>query len=638
MNKYGFIRVASIVPVLKLGNIGANTKTIISHIVECAEDNVSIAVFPELAITGYTMGDLFHNTKILDDSIDALLQIVSATKDYDIISIVGLPVMYENALYNCASVIYKGEILGIVPKSSVPNFGEFYELRWFRSGENVINGKLVLDKYEIPFGSKMVFENINDKKFSFGVEICEDLWTPVPPSSIMAVNGANLLFNLSASNSLVGKKSYRENLISNQSARCIAGYIYSSSGIFESTKDTVFGGYSYIYENGSLLAEGKTFSTDSTRITADIDLEKLAIERSKWNTMSTNVTFKCQKIQFDYPTKDFDIKRTYSKHPFVPHNTNELKERCEEILSIQASALAVRLHSIPGINAVIGLSGGLDSTLALLVTIRAFKLLKRDLSGLFAFTLPGFGTSERTLKNVYRLQEFFSFSLDEISMTDISNLMMNKTGLDTDDRSTVYENIQARSRTFMLMTKANQLNGIVIGTGDLSEIALGWSTYNADHISMYNVNSGVPKTLIKFLIEYYGNESNNNDLKTVLEDILEMPISPELLPPDKNEISQKTEEIIGPYELHDFFLYYFVRFGFSYEKLLFISNRTFSDKYSNAEIEKWLKTFLRRFVTSQWKRDCFTAGPRVGSVDLSPRSYWRMPTELERDIFIQTEK
>ncbi len=637
MKNHGFIKVASGIPFGKVAGIDYNKKLIIKMITDASNNNSSIIVFPELSITSYTCSDLFQETSIIDASIDAILDITNKTKNLQILAIVGLPIINNNQLFNCACAISNGKILGIIPKSYLPGYREFYEPRWFSEGKNNYEKEMKIDNQIIPFGTDLLFKDRNNKYLIIGIEICEDLWVPIPPSSYQALSGATILCNLSASNILVGKNDYRKELIGNQSARCFAGYIYSSSGMGESTTDIVFDSYSSIYENGILLSESRRFLREDQIIYADLDIEKLIIERIKHNSFkSINKQFRT--IEFQSLNKTYKINRCFNPYPFIPDIQDKLNERCEEIFNIQSSGLAKRVEANPGIKAIIGVSGGLDSTLSLLVSINTFQILNRNLKDIIAVTMPGFGTTSRTYKNTVNLCKKFDITFKEIDIKDLSNLMFKSVNHPVDKQDTVYENIQARYRTFILMTIANQYGGMVVGTGDLSEIALGWSTYNGDHMSMYNVNSSVPKTLVKFLVKWIANNKFDNEIKNILIEILNQPISPELLPAEKDKISQNTEEKIGPYELHDFYLYYFIRFGFSVNKIRFLAENAFHNKYDAKTIKKWLNVFLKRFFANQWKRDCFPAGPKVGSVDLSPRGSWRMPSETELQTFMENEK
>jgi len=635
MNNYGFIRCAAAIPFGKVADIDYNTDQIILQIKEAYKNNASLIVFPELTITSYTCGDLFQQSSIIEKSKNALIKITDAVKNIPIVALVGIPVINNNQLFNCAAVINKGNILGIIPKSYIPGYREFYEPRWFSGAESDYAKNIFIDNKKIPFGTGMLFIDKNNTDFIIGVEICEDLWVPIPPSSYQTLAGATVLCNLSASNILVGKCDYRRELVKNQSGRCYAAYIYCSSGTNESSTDVVFDADAAIIENGRILSESKRFIRQNQIIYGDIDLERLIIERVKQNSLkSTDINFNF--IEFESSTKSFTLNRYYNPHPFIPEEKNKLNERCEEIFNIQSTGLATRIESVTGIKSIIGVSGGLDSTLALLVTIKTYMMIKRDIKDIIAVTMPGFGTSGKTYNNIVKLCKYLKITFKELDIKDISSLMLKKINHPDKRHDPVYENIQARARTYILMTTANQYNGLVIGTGDLSEIALGWSTYNGDHISMYNVNSSVPKTLVKYLVDWTAKTQFDKNIKDILIDIINQPISPELIPPDGDKIKQNTEEKIGPYELHDFFLYYFIRFGFNAEKILLLACIAFKNKYKKNVIKKWLKLFYKRFFMSQWKRDCVPAGPKIGSVDLSPRGSWRMPAEACLENFIKS--
>lgn len=631
---YGFIRVAAAIPFNKVADIDHNTEEILKLIKEASYKGASVIVFPELTLTTYSCADLFFNSVLLKKSIDSLLYLAEKTKKYNIISFIGLPIINQDKLYNCAAALCNGKILGLVPKSFLPGYREFYEPRWFNGIETDTPDYINISKEKIPFGRDILFINKNIENLTIGVEICEDLWMPIPPSSYQAIAGATILCNLSASNVLVTKNEYRRELIKNQSSRCFAAYIYSSTGVGESTTDLVFDSDAIIAENGEIVAESKRFLRESQLIYADIDLERLIKERIIQKNIK-NSTKQFRFIEFSAEEIKFKIEKKINQTPFVPQQKDKLKERCLEIINIQSTALAKRIESCLNSKAIIGVSGGLDSTLALLITVNCFDILKKDRKEIIAVTMPGFGTTDFTYNNVTKLCRKLNVTILEKPIKDLSMSVFKTVEHSPDIHDVVYENIQARARTYILMTVANQTNGIVVGTGDLSEIALGWSTYNGDHISMYNVNSSIPKTLVKFLIKEISDMQSDEELKNILRLILEQPISPELLPPDKGKISQKTEDIIGPYELHDFFLYYLIRFGFGPKKILFLAELAFKNKYDKDTLMKWLKVFLKRFINNQWKRDCVPAGPKVGSIDLSPRGSWRMPSETELKTFLE---
>ena len=638
MKKYGFVRVGAIVNKLVLASPIDNAKEIINMLKKACREGVSIVTTPELALTGYTCGDLFLHDELINKSEEALRIILEETKDLDIISIIGMPVKCNNQLLNCAVVISKGDILGIVPKSYIPNYSEFYEKRWFTSSFDLNNSEVRLLGQIVPISTKLLFRDKEKREINFAIEICEDLWVVNPPSNNHALNGATIIFNLSSSNEIVGKDSYRRNLVSMQSSKTISSYIYASSGIMESTSDLVFGGACLIYENGKLLKENKRFEIESNLIYADVDTFSLVNERyrnSSYTSSAYDGDYKIIEVNVCDKIKTLD--RTYKQYPFVPLTNKE--NRFEEILEIQASGLARRLIHLNNTKCIIGMSGGLDSTLAFLVIERAFRKLNRSTKDIIGITMPGFGTTDRTYNNAVLLVKEYGATLKEISIKDACLLHMKDIGLDINDRSVTYENIQARERTQILMDIANMLSGIVIGTGDLSELALGWCTYNGDHMSMYSVNSSIPKTLVRYLVEYIKDNSSGKR-KEVLEDILDTPISPELLPPDKaGNMLQKTESSIGPYVLHDFFLYHLLRHGTSFTKIYFLAKLTFKDSFTNEEIKKWLIVFIKCFYSQQFKRNAVPDGIKVGSISLSPRGDLRMPSEASfKKIIEELEK
>ena len=618
---HGFYRIATSVPKVQIANPSFNIEQIISIYEQESKNESSIVLFPELCITGYTVGDLFLNQNLIESQNKALEKLLAKSIGISTISIVGLVVSFEHRLYNCAAVIQNGKILGIVPKSYLPNKNEFYEKRYFQSGLRLREKTLKLFSQEIPFGVDLLFSDEND--ITFGIEVCEDLWSILPPSNQMAINGANMIFNLSASNELVGKSAYRQELVKTQSARLVCAYIYSSSGVGESSSDTIFGGDAMICKYGSVLAKSERFSLENQTIRADVDLEKLIWLRNHESYFGDSIPTDVRVIKIASTNKISKLSRYINKHPFVPSDEKVKQEVCEEITNIQAHGLIKRLTHINCKKAVIGISGGLDSTLALLATYKAFEILKLDVKGIIAITMPGFGTTSRTKSNAIILCETLGVTIREIPISEISLKEFEAIGHDKDIHDVTYENVQARARTSILMNLANKEGGIVIGTGDLSEIALGWCTYNGDHMSMYSLNSGIPKTLISYLVEYF---TYKEEIKDVLIDILNTPISPELLPHDSDKISQETESIIGPYELHDFFLYHFIRYGAKPSKILFLAENAF-EEYSKEEIKKWLDVFIKRFFTQQFKRNAMPDGVKVGTISLSPRADWRMPSE-----------
>lgn len=622
---FGFVRIAAAVPELKVSDVLFNTEKIIELIHVAEENRTQVVCFPELCITGYTCADLFFQQQLQEEVLKALSEIQMATLSVSCAVIVGAPLRFRNRLFNTAVVLQKGRIIGIVPKTFLPNHGEFYEKRWFASGKNFRGQTIVCNEQEVPFGVDLIFFS---PSFSFGIEICEDLWAPLPPSTELCMAGAEIIFNPSASNELIGKHEYRLQLIEQQSARCHAGYVYSSSGMYESTTDLVFSGSAVIAENGKILETSKRFSLDSQLIFNEIDVDILRYERmhnSNFGEDALQQTYRKIEMQ-GQPLEQKEIKRTVSPYPFVPP-VSKREESCSEIFSIQTSGLAKRWLHTQAKSLIVGISGGLDSTLALLVCVKTADKLGFDRKTVIGVTMPGFGTTDRTYGNALNLMKSLGITCLEISIKEACLQHFKDIGHDPDVHDVIFENTQARERTQILMDLANKYNGLVIGTGDLSELALGWATYNGDHMSMYAVNSGIPKTLVRYLIEYVA-QSMEEKTKNILEDILKTPVSPELLPADEyGEIHQKTEDLVGPYELHDFFLYYFVRFGFSPKKILFLAQKAFGDKYPEAILRKWLKVFLRRFYSQQFKRSCMPDGPKVGSINLSPRGDWRMPSD-----------
>lgn len=622
---FGFVKTAAAVPLVRPGDCEYNLHQTQALLTRAAREGAEIVVFPELGLTGYTCADLFRQKLLLDEAERALATLAAATANLPCLCAVGLPVRVENALYNCAAVFQKGEILGVVPKTFLPNYSEFYEKRWFRSGAQAPVDTVILAGQEVPFGTDLLFAC---GSAAVSVEICEDLWVPVPPSSLACLAGANIILNLSASDEVAGKHAYLRSLVAQQSARCCAGYVYASAGFGESSTDLVFAGNALAAENGVILAAGERFRPAQQLVTAEIDVERLQAERRLRGTFSDDPGPEGGRvIDFSLPrVKEFRLTRQIPALPFVPAEA-ERAARCEEILSIQAHGLAQRLKHTGAKTAVIGVSGGLDSTLALLVTARAFDLLGRERKGIVGVTMPCFGTTDRTYRNALELMKRLQITVREVDIKAgvIQHLKDLKHPLSA--RDVTYENAQARERTQVLMDLANQTGGLVIGTGDLSELALGWATYNGDHMSMYGVNAGVPKTLVRHLVAYAAQQTADKKLCAVLADVLDTPVSPELLPPSGKQIAQKTEDLVGPYELHDFFLYYFLRFGFTPRKIYALARRAFGAEYTDAEIKKWLREFVRRFFAQQFKRSCLPDGPKVGSVSLSPRGDWRMPSD-----------
>ena len=621
----GFIRVAAAIPEIRVADCAFNVARIADLVRKGEEEKVQVICFPELSVTGYTCADLFQQQQLLLNAQKALNELQLLTFSTTAVIIVGMPVRVQSNLYNTAVVLQGGHILGIVPKTHLPNNNEFYEKRWFTSGGLVDKQTISIAGEQIPFGTDLLF---TDGSFTFGIEICEDLWVPIPPSSQQALHGAEIIFNLSATNELIGKHQYLRQLIEQQSARCNAGYVYSSAGAGESTTDVVYAGNGLIAENGKIISASDRFSFEPQLIVNDIDVERLQAERIRNTNYANDASTRIYRtIQLeDAHFIQFDLKRTFEKHPFVPPVTNR-DESCHEIFSIQVGGLAKRWLHTHSETVVIGISGGLDSTLALLVCVKTADKLGIDRKKIIGITMPGFGTTDRTYTNAINLMKSLGITMLEISIKEACLLHFKDINHNPDLHNVVYENTQARERTQILMDIANQKQGIVIGTGDLSEMALGWSTYNGDHMSMYGVNSGVPKTLVRYLVDWAAHQLDSTS-EEILRDILDTPVSPELLPADGNgDIAQKTENIVGPYELHDFFLYYMVRFGFSPAKILFLAKNAFSDCYPDEVIEKWLKTFIHRFFAQQFKRSCIPDGPKVGSINLSPRGDWRMPSD-----------
>lgn len=637
LNKnYGFVRVAAAVPVCNVADVSNNCREIVSLIKEAFENKVHVIVFPELSVTGYSCGDLFFSKTLHDASFDGINYILEKTKDLDIISIVGLPVYDGAHLLNCAAVLHKGKILGIVPKTYIPNYGEFYESRWFFSGEKSVLSEIEICSQTIPLGSNLIFDC---GKLKIAVEICEDMWVATPPSAMHALHGANIIFNLSATNAVIGKSSYRKMLVKQRSFTSHCGYVFVSAGAGESTTDTLYSAHALIGENGSLLVDEKQLSFENKVYYTEIDLDRLETDRKKRTTfdsvLESKSIYKAVKVDFEGCKID-SLTRSIARFPFVPRSTSDKNERMDEIYTILAFSLAKRLRHTKIKAPVIGISGGLDSTLALLIVVRAMDILKLERKNVIAVTMPGFGTTGRTLENAKQLMNNLGVTSREISIKDACIQHFKDIGHDINNTDVTYENTQARERTQILMDIANQASGLVIGTGDLSELALGWATYAGDHISMYGVNSGVPKTLVRHLVSWIGENVLRGDVQKTILDVLDTPVSPELLPTDsEGEIAQKTEEIIGDYVLHDFFLYYFVRFGFAPDKILFMAKTAFFGEYEEIYIKNCLKTFLTRFFNHQFKRSCMPDGPKIGSVTLSPRTDWRMPSDAQVNLWIE---
>ncbi len=637
----GFIKVASAVPSVKVADCEYNVQQIENIIAQAEGKGVEVIVFPELSITGYTCQDLFRQSLLLEQAETSVLMLLDFTRNLDIVCIVGLPVVVGDVLLNCAAVIQKGDLLGLVPKTYLPNYSEFYEKRWFASSQD-------LQPTEIRFAGNTVLVTPQPTLFRtcdgvlFGIEICEDVWAPAPPSNVLALAGADIIFNLSASDELIGKHAYLKSLLSQQSARTISGYVYSGCGFGESSQDMVYAGNSLVYENGHLIAEGERFSLAPQTVITQIDVEKLRSERRTNSTYVNAQRGHSARIVnvHGVSMRDFELLRDVEPHPFIP-KTADMEQSCDEIFSIQVAGLAKRLVHTGCKTVVLGISGGLDSTLALLVCVKTFDKLGRDRKGIVGVTMPGFGTTDRTHSNAVDLMHALGVTSMEISISDSVRQHFKDIGQDMAVHDVTYENSQARERTQILMDLSNKLGGMVVGTGDLSELALGWATYNGDHMSMYGVNAGIPKTLIKHLVEFVASKVDESSRST-LYDILDTPVSPELIPADENgNISQKTEELVGPYELHDFFLYNILRFGFRPRKIFMLARRAFDGSHEGASfydddtIKKWLKTFLRRFFAQQFKRSCLPDGPKVGSVSLSPRGDWRMPSDASASLWLK---
>ena len=635
LKEQGFVRVGAVVPKLKVADTEFNCNEIIKQIEVASNNKIQIVVFPELCVTGYTCQDLFEQDTLLEEAEKALNKILDYTNNLDIICIIGMPIKAENQLFNTAVVIQKGKILGIVPKTFIPNYGEFYEKRWFASSKNANKKEIEILDQKVPFGIDLLFKDKENNEICFGIEICEDIWAVEPPSNKLALLGANIIFNLSASNEVIGKKEYRRDLVKMQSAKTISGYVYCSSGVNESTSDVVFSGESMIFENGSCLTNNQRFDFKSNMIFTEIDTKRLANDRRKnISFMGDSVDLEYREIKINIPDNIENLTREYSKTPFVPEDKKKISEICEEILNIQSYGLAKRLLHTNINKTIIGISGGLDSTLAFLVIIKAYEILNLPKENIIAITMPGFGTTSRTHNNSMKLINEYGATFREINITKSSLQHFEDIGHDKNIKDVTYENAQARERTKILMDIANKENGLVVGTGDLSELALGWCTYNGDHMSMYSVNASIPKTLVKYIIKWVADNSKE-ECKNIINDILDTPISPELLPPDENgNIEQKTEEQVGPYILHDFFLYHFLRYGAEPKKIYILACKTFKNDFKKEEIKHWLQVFIKRFFTQQFKRNCMPDGPKVGTVSLSPRGDLRMPSDAGYNIWL----
>lgn len=633
---YGFIKIASAIPQVRVADCQFNTKQIESLIIQAEGKGVEIISFPELALTSYTCQDLFNQQLLLDSAEMALIELLNFTHSLDIISIVGVPVAYNGSLINCAAVIQKGRILGLVPKTFLANKGEFYEKRWFMGADELTEGCVRICGQQVPIQKETLFRT---PSCTFGIEIGTDLWAPIPPSSKMSLQGAEVIFNLSADSESIGKYNYLKALISQQSSRNLGAYVYTSCGYGESTQDMVYGSKGLIYENGKLLAEAERFSMKEQMVITEIDIDRLRADRR------TNPIFDSSAAMLKHLTpkiieternveKDFTLTRSISKYPFIPEEAL-MNATCKEIFDIQCEGLAKRIKHTHAETIVVGISGGLDSTLALLVCVRTFDLLGMNRRGVIGITMPGFGTTDRTYTNAVNLMKMLGITIREIDIQAACRQHFEDIGHNIEQHDVTYENSQARERTQILMDAANQTNGFVVGTGDLSELALGWATYNGDHMSMYGVNADIPKTLIKHLVSWYAKNINEENTEIILNDIIGTPISPELIPADEEgNIRQKTEDLVGPYELHDFFLYYTLRWGFRPSKIYFLAKRAFNGDYNDEIIKNWLTVFCKRFIQQQFKRSCLPDGPKIGSCSLSPRSGWRMPSDASAEAWM----
>ena len=630
--KQGFIKVAAVTPEIRVADTAYNGQMIKKLMEKACTENAKVVVFPELCITGYTCGDLFWQDILLASALEELLSIAEESTKYDAVFFVGLPLSHNGKLYNAAAAVCHGEVLGFVPKTFLPNYNEFYEARYFTPGGDVEDVIVLPDNRTVPFGCRQIFCCTQMPQLRIAVEICEDLWVPNPPSIGHALAGANLIVNLSASDEITGKSSYRRDLVTGQSARLICGYVYASAGEGESTQDVVYSGHNLIAENGHLLKESKPFQEGYA--VSEIDVMRLEGQRRRMSTYGTVNSYR--RVAFHLQIEETKLTRSIDPKPFVPSDDADRARRCDEILTIQAVGLRKRLAHTHCRTAVLGISGGLDSTLALLVTVRAFDLLGMDHKNIIAVTMPGFGTTDRTYGNALQLIKTLGATLKEVDIKNAVNVHFTDIGQDPSVHDVTYENCQARERTQILMDIANKENGMVIGTGDLSELALGWATYNGDHMSMYAVNASVPKTLVRHLVKFYADTCGDEALEKTLVDVLDTPVSPELLPPTEDgTISQKTEDLVGPYELHDFFLYQMFRFGFSPGKVFRLAKIAFVDRYEDAFILKWLKTFYRRFFMQQFKRSCLPDGPKVGTVAVSPRGDLRMPSDADVSLWMK---
>lgn len=634
---YGFVKVAAAVPSVKVGTPKYNVEQIESQIIQANHQGVEIIVFPELSITAYSCGDLFFQQLLLDEAEMGLINLMNFTRSMNIIVVVGLPVSYRGGLMNCAAVLQKGKLLGLVPKTFIPNYKEFYECRWFMSATDVPEGNVLICGQQVLLSANQLFKT---PSCTFGIEICEDLWSPIPPSSRLALNGADIILNLSANTDSAGKYEYLQSLICQQSARLMAGYIYVSCGFGESTQDVVFSGKTFIVENGKILQECPRHSLEEIMSISEIDVEYLRAERRQNTTFSASATMFQENLHIAETASIMpeagELTRSVNPHPFIPAEGKGRSKRCEEIFNIQCDGLAKRIVHTNCETVVVGISGGLDSTLALLTCVRTFDRLGKSRRGIIGITMPGFGTTDRTYTNAIHLMQQLGITIREISIKEACLQHFHDLGHDPENHDVTYENSQARERTQILMDAANQMNGLVVGTGDLSELALGWATYNGDHMSMYGVNASVPKTLVKYLVHWVAMNIDDELTRNTLLDIVDTPISPELIPADEDgNIKQKTEDLVGPYELHDFFIYHTIHSGFRPRKVYMLACRAFQGLYEEEIIKHWLTTFYRRFFAQQYKRSCLPDGPKVGSIALSPRGDWRMPSDASSDLWLE---
>lgn len=634
---YGFVKVAAAVPSVKVGTPKYNVEQIESQIIQANHQGVEIIVFPELSITAYSCGDLFFQQLLLDEAEMGLINLMNFTRSMNIIVVVGLPVSYRDGLMNCAAVLQKGKLLGLVPKTFIPNYKEFYECRWFMSATDVPEGNVLICGQQVLLSANQLFKT---PSCTFGIEICEDLWSPIPPSSRLALNGADIILNLSANTDSAGKYEYLQSLICQQSARLMAGYIYVSCGFGESTQDVVFSGKTFIVENGKILQECPRHSLEEIMSISEIDVEYLRAERRQNTTFSASATMFQENLHIAETASIMpeagELTRSVNPHPFIPAEGKGRSKRCEEIFNIQCDGLAKRIVHTNCETVVVGISGGLDSTLALLTCVRTFDRLGKSRRGIIGITMPGFGTTDRTYTNAIHLMQQLGITIREISIKEACLQHFHDLGHDPENHDVTYENSQARERTQILMDAANQMNGLVVGTGDLSELALGWATYNGDHMSMYGVNASVPKTLVKYLVHWVAMNIDDELTRNTLLDIVDTPISPELIPADEDgNIKQKTEDLVGPYELHDFFIYHTTHSGFRPRKVYMLACRAFQGLYEEEIIKHWLTTFYRRFFAQQYKRSCLPDGPKVGSIALSPRGDWRMPSDASSDLWLE---